>query len=190
MENQEQSSHSQQKSFRLQPQQNIQKRPKKSIFKKWWFWAIIVFVLVLIIGVSGGKKEKTKSEEIKKEVSTTKEEPTQEELDGKLKKKAIKADFVKVNGGEVKRGTDLYAEGTVNNLLLDPPMGKFLLSAKEGNGYGVYQIEYFTTLSTLSDIKIQEGDRVKVYGSYGDADGTRTESGIPIIFVTVIEKQK
>ncbi len=32
-------------------------KPKKPIWKKWWFWLIAIFVIFIIIGASGGEKK-------------------------------------------------------------------------------------------------------------------------------------
>jgi len=34
-------------------------KPKKPIWKKWWFWLIAIFVIFIIIGASGGEKKET-----------------------------------------------------------------------------------------------------------------------------------
>ena len=34
-------------------------KPKKPIWKKWWFWIIAIFVIFIIIGASGGEKKET-----------------------------------------------------------------------------------------------------------------------------------
>lgn len=58
-----------------QQEQSQITKPKKSIFKKWWFWTIAVLVLILIIGTSGGEKktEKKITPKVTEETTSTTE---------------------------------------------------------------------------------------------------------------------
>jgi len=43
-------------------------KPKKPIWKKWWFWLIAIFVIFILIGASGGeKKEATPEQQLPQE---------------------------------------------------------------------------------------------------------------------------
>jgi len=145
-------------------------------------------LLALILGISVGcsKNSSTTKQETKTNTTTetVKKGPTQGELDAKLKKEAIKADFVQLNGHESEfENKKVYAIGEISvvdykNVMDDFP--SFLLSQKEGNGYGVYHI---TNMLSIKDLK--DGDTVKIYGCIEGVDKTSA----PKIVATVIEKQ-
>jgi len=96
------------------------------------------------------------------------------EQNNKLKKNAKPADFAKVNGNEVEEGTELYVEGNVK-IINDEEDPQFDLDTKDG----VYRVKSYSSSA------VQEGERVKVYGTY---EG-KTDNGIPILDAPVIEKQ-
>lgn len=123
---------------------------------------------------------KPKQEQVQKE--QVKKEPTQEELNNKIKKEAVKGDFVKINGGEMDRKS-VFIEGKVSNLQTDQVMPIFMLTSKEGDGFGVYNVQTID-LSYVKDIK--DGDKVKVYGKVVD----RKTTDVPTVFGNVIGKLK
>lgn len=127
---------------------------------------IFLFAVLVLVGCA----EKRASDDFIKKVD--KEFAEQNE---KLKKNAKPADFVKVNGNEIQEGTELYAEGTVK-VINDEEDPEFSLNTKEG----VYRVKSYDSSA------VQDGDRVKVYGTY---EG-KTDKGIPILDGPVIEKQK
>jgi hypothetical protein len=143
----------------------------------------ILFAITLIISLAACSGTSKKSESTKQVTTVSSEpsvskEPTQEELNAKLKSEAVKADFVKINGGEWK-DKKVFAEGEISNVDVQDPVTTFLLAAKEGNGLGVYKIRAVTSLIG----KINDKDKVKIYGIVNEPD----KDGIPKILVTVIE---
>ena len=52
-------------------------KPKKPIWKKWWFWPIAIFVIFILIGLMGGWDEETKpKEQLPQEQKQTQEQET------------------------------------------------------------------------------------------------------------------
>ncbi len=107
--------------------------------------------------------------------------PTQEELNEGLKKEAIEADFVKINGGEIEEDTKLFLEGEVSVIMSKDVGIEFMLGTEEGDGHGVYSI-----WAIVDDIIINEGDIVKVWGVYNGKD----DAGMPSIVATIVEIQQ
>lgn len=126
--------------------------------------------------------EETAVEETKdKESEEKKDQLTQEESNEKLKKEAIEADFVKANSGEIEKGTKLFLEGEVSVIMSEDLGIEFTLSTKEGDGYGMYSI-----WAIVEDVEVNEGDIVKVWGSYEGKD----DAGIPKVAATIVEVQQ
>ncbi|MGO5073940.1 DNA-binding protein [Clostridium sporogenes] len=121
------------------------------------------------------KQEQTKEESMKEE--------SQEELNKKIKNSAVKADFVKINGHEKElKGKSYYIEGEVTFIdSTNSVLPKFTVKTKEGEGYGMYDVENF------GNAEVKEGDKIKVYGKL---DEDKSETGAPQISGNVIEKQK
>ncbi|MHB9949471.1 DNA-binding protein [Clostridium botulinum] len=121
------------------------------------------------------KQEQSKKESIKEE--------SQEELNKKIKNSAAKADFVKINGHEKElKGKSYYIEGEVTFIdNTNSVLPKFTVKTKEGEGYGMYDVENF------GKAEVKEGDKVKVYGKL---DENKSEAGAPQISGNVVEKQK
>jgi hypothetical protein len=93
-------------------------------------------------------------------------EPTQEEINEKIKKEAVKADFVRLNGHESEpknKYLRVFIEGEISNVRYEytdiDPFPHFLISQKEKDGYGLYHITNILNIKNLKD-----GDKVKVYG--------------------------
>lgn len=166
-------------------------------------WAVIIVGALFLLdfcgamlGDSGGESdteetteevaEQTKEDRLDNSVqeATTKNEessgPTQEELNEKLKAEAVQVEFVKANAGEYNEGDRLFVKGEVDVLEDDSVFVKFLISAEEGEGYGMYNVEGVN----ITDTEFSEGDTVTVYGSYKG----ESESGLPLIIATIIEK--
>ncbi|EGO86269.1 hypothetical protein G8S49_11070 [Clostridium botulinum C] len=124
---------------------------------------------------------KSKSKDIKKE----NKEPTQQELNEKLKKEAVKADFVKINGHEKENANlKVFAEGKISCVDYKKVMDvfpSFSLKQKEGKGYGLYHI---TNLFSKEGFK--DGDIVRIYGT---VNKVKSKTGYPKIIATVIEKK-
>lgn len=114
-------------------------------------------------------------------------EPTQEELDEKLKKEAVPIDWVKAVSDEIPEGTKVYGEGEVDDYPIDKDdvMQDFGLSIKYGEDeWGVFEVRTFTTLPNVEEV--QEGDIAKVYGTYA---GKHEVTGLPLISATIVEKK-
>lgn len=145
---------------------------------------LLSVLLILVLAVIGcGEKPASKDvTQIKKQAEFKKEtEPTQEELNKKLKENAVKADFVELNSYPDKnKDKKVYVEGEVGVVFGDGVGQKFDMSAKEGNGYGYYTI---TNLCGMYDVK--EGDVLKAYGVFSGHD---EKTSIPKITATIIEK--
>ncbi|MFP7171962.1 hypothetical protein [Terribacillus halophilus] len=171
--------------------------------KKAWIWVssgmVVVAPVLLVVGIvtaftSGDdatdvtERSETSAVEIAdgtSDESNAKEaadEPTQEELDEQLKKEAVKGDFVKINGDQVDEGEKIYLEGEVSVVLSeDSIMPEYSFTTKEDDGYGVYSI-----IDLSSNGVPEEGDKLKIYGTYSGRDEMH---GGPKITVTVVEKQ-
>ncbi|WP_102707034.1 hypothetical protein [Terribacillus saccharophilus] len=170
--------------------------------KKMWIWIssgmVVASFILFAVGVgmitmdaydAASESETTVTEtdvveqsedEVLEEESA--DEPTQEELNEQLKENAIKGDFVEMNGERLEIGTPVYLEGKVSIVTNDSEvMPKYDFVTEEGDGYGHYSI---TDISS-SDVP-SEGDRLKIYGSY---HGKEEDTGIPIVYVHVVEKQ-
>lgn len=149
------------------------------------FICALTFVLIFIVSACNRGRAQTivpNNKSVQKnelvEESTNLKEPTQEELNAIMKDEAIKADFVKVNGGEVEIYTKLTLQGEVTSIMSDGVGGEFTLTTVEGNGYGMY------TILNYSIEDVNKGDFVKVWGAY---DG-KANTGMPLIIATIIEK--
>lgn len=154
---------------------------------------ISVFIIATLIGCSSSSttpqntsqnQNATQNQNTAQGNLTTNKEPTQEELNQKLKEEATKADFIQINGHEDELvNKKVYAEGKISVVDYEKVMDlfpSFLLSQKEGDGYGVYHV---TNVLNVPDLK--DGDTVKVYGTLKGKDKT----GGPKINATIIEKQ-
>lgn len=144
---------------------------------------LILNLALALVGCGQTDKQNVKSEQSKK-VEERKEEKkeTQEDINNKVKVEAVKADFVKVNAGEMNNKS-VFTEGQVSSINKDQVMPTFTLTVKGENGYGMYSIlcidkEYIKN--------INNGDNVKVYGKVDGKDST----GMPKITGNIIEKLK
>lgn len=149
-----------------------------------------VCILSCIVGIAiapspSDNNEISKDNTIQTNSSSDKKvEVTQEQLDEKLKKDAVKADFVKLNGHS-NENADLkvFIEGEIScvdyQCVIDV-FPSFLISQKEGEGFGMYHV---TNIRSIKDLK--DGDIVKVYGT---VDKETSNDGMVKINSTVIEK--
>lgn len=130
----------------------------------------------LLLAACGDEAEKeTKAvEDTTKEVAT---EPTQNELNAKLKTEAIPLDFVAANGDEIEKDTKVTITGEVTSVMSDGVGGKFTVTTTEDDGFGVFSV----TNLTLDEVV--EGQTVNVYGTFSGKD----ESSTPSITATFIE---
>lgn len=141
----------------------------------------ILLVFALVACSNGDSEEKTtsKTEEIVNKESTEKG-PSQQKLNEKLKKEAVKADFVELNVDNPPEGKKVYIDGEVS-ALNKGPMDEFVLTSKEDKGNGMYMIK----LANTTDVEFSEGDQVRVYGVVNGKDDT----GMPKVLATIIEKK-
>ena len=108
-------------------------------------------------------------------------EPTQAEINAKIKKEATKADFVKVNGHENEnKGKAYYVEGEVTFIdNINTTLPTFTVTTKEGTGFGMYDIMNFNHISVI------KGDKVKAYGRLS---GEKDDKGMIQMSGNIIEK--
>lgn len=145
---------------------------------------VATMVVGLVLSGCASKPTATKVADTTKPVVTQKvAEPTQAELDAKLKSVAVKADFVKLNGYEAEN-KDLKVKVTGKVSVVDDSkkiedFDCFQLTAKEGNGYGIY------TIINIMPIPVKEGDTVTAYGT---VNAEKSKYGGIGITSTVIEK--
>ncbi|USK48848.1 DNA-binding protein [Bacillus sp. CMF12] len=116
------------------------------------------------------------------EVSSKEEEPSQEELNAKLKDEAVQANFVELNVDNPPDGKKVFAEGEVSTLIKDDVLDEFTITTNEGNGHGMYSVNLINT----TEFEYKEGDRVRIYGAVKGKD----EGGLPQISATIIEGAK
>lgn len=107
------------------------------------------------------------------EAPIIKDEVSQNDLNKEIEKKAVKGDFVKINGDEMN-GKEVFVKGEVSNIISDGVMPTFDIKTKEGNGYGLYEIKLISK-DMLKDI--EEGKTVTVYGKVLG----KNDSGMPQI---------
>lgn len=138
----------------------------------------LILLLAIILGLTGCQSTNDTTTEPESKEESVKIEPTQEELNAKLKAEAVKADFVEINVDNPV-GKKVFAEGEVT-ILTKGALDEFTLTTKEGDGYGIYQI----TLANTTEEDYSEGDIVRIYGT---ADG-KDELGMPKILATIVEK--
>lgn len=114
-------------------------------------------------------------------IEETTNEPTQDELNAKLKEEATQAIFVEMNVENPPKGKKVYVDGEVSNLI-EGVLDEFIITSKEESGNGMYKIQ----LANTTDSEYEEGDIVRVYGSVYDKD----ELGFPQIAGTILEKHE
>lgn len=108
--------------------------------------------------------------------------PSQSELNEKLKKEAIKAEFIQLNShSEQHLNKSVFIEGAVMPASINGNgVGQtFTVTTKEGVSNGVYAI---TNLSRVYDVK--DNSKVKVYGTFTGKD---TKLDMPTIVATIVE---
>jgi len=151
--------------------------------KKFLVMPILAAMLLAACGGNEVSKEEssgssTESKETVQKDVEKKDEPTQEELDAKLKKEATDADFVELNVDNPPEGKKVKATGDISMVSGDGVGTTFTLTTKEGDGYGMYTINNFS----LTDV--QEGDKVTIYGT---TIAEKADDGSPQINATIIE---
>lgn len=145
--------------------------------KKKYLSILLIFLLLISLVACGNDDS-----EVEEPIEKVEDEPIEEEES--IKDTAIEADFIEINGKEEANGMRVFAEGEISNVDYDNVMDvlpSFLLSQKEGDGYGMYHITNAISLEGLED-----GDIVIIYGL---VDGT-SDSGMPRIIATIIEPKE
>ena len=143
---------------------------------------LIITLATILITACTPKEKKTVSSSNTNPGEQTEitKEPSQEELNAKLKMEAVQADFVELNIDSPPKGKKVYVDGEVS-VLIKGPLDEFTITSKEGDGFGMYKIQ----LRNTTDVEYNNGDFVRVYGAVNDKD----ELGFPRIFGTIIEKR-
>lgn len=150
--------------------------------KKLFYIGVLSSLLLTACGEEekAAPKEETPAAEEKEasdKVAETKG-PTQEELNEKMRKEAIKLEFVAANSDEVAKNTKVTISGKVSNIDKEGVGGKFTVTTNEGDGYGMYTVVNLT----LEDVSMDS--EVTVYGTF---DGSDPDLGFPTIIATIIE---
>ena len=115
-------------------------------------------------------------------------EPTQKEINDKLKEEATKADFVQINGHEDNnKNKKVFVEGEITNISKEGSTGgEFTVSVQEESGVGMYRVMSLDTENNTNvGVTVKQGDKVKVYGVIDGKDDT----GMPKIVATIVEKE-
>ncbi|QXE20452.1 DNA-binding protein [Clostridium sp. 001] len=151
------------------------------------FVGIIVCLSFMGCGDTSNNQQGNESTKQTVQKKPSKNEPTQAELNAKLKKEATKADFVQLNGHEDQyKGKKVFIEGTVSNVTNENnPGGEFTISAQEGNGYGMYGITSLDIDHGNVGKDIVKNNKVKIFGTVDGKDSF----GAPHIVATIIEKE-
>jgi hypothetical protein len=112
----------------------------------------------------------------------SKEAVTQAQLDVKIKKESVKAEFFEIKGHESEyKGRAYFIEGEVSipgNR--DEVLQTFIVTTKEGTGYGMYDV------LNSQKVALKEKDKVKVYGKL---TGKKNSKGMIQISSNIIEKK-
>lgn len=135
--------------------------------------------MVLLLTACGSDEAGTETGPSETEQQTSEQQtagPTQEELNQQLKDEAVEIDFVEANGGGVEVGTKVKATGEVSFL----NEFTFTLTTDEGEGSGMYEIQYVNTTDTV----FEDGDTVTIYGAF---TGKLESTGMPSISTSLIE---
>lgn len=106
----------------------------------------------------------------------------QSEINAKIKKEAVIADFVEINGHESEnKGRTYFIEGKVTNIdITNEVLPLLTLKVKEGTRYAMYDVLNFQKV----DVNLK--DKVKVYGNLS---GEKNSRGMIQISGDIIEKK-
>jgi len=145
-------------------------------------WLLVVGLMLSSVGcgatvpqqeAAAQKAAVAQKAQLKEEAADQKvADANQEVLNAQLKKDAVKADFVEINGHIDKFvGKPVFTEGKVFIPVEGSPY--FELTTVEGDGFGMYVV---TNASGVYGLK--DGDMVKIYGKVGSPD---QKTGMPTI---------
>jgi hypothetical protein len=142
---------------------------------------LFVALIGLFLSACGNEETTAPVEESQTvEKSLPNEGLTQDELNEKIKAEAVQADFAELNVTNPPDGKRVYVDGVVS-ILTKGIIDEFILTAKEGDGYGMYKIILLNTI----DAEYVEGDQVRIYGVVNGKD----DSGMPQISAPILEKK-
>ncbi|MGG3623878.1 hypothetical protein ABES25_10035 [Bacillus gobiensis] len=113
------------------------------------------------------------------EVSKKDDEPTQEEINAKLKEEATQASFVELNSDSAELDKKIFIDGEVAVVLKEGTLGSFTVNTEEKEGSGIYTVNDYSMMD-----QVTAGDKVKVYGTYSG----KAEDGSPLINATIVER--
>ncbi|MBU3153909.1 DNA-binding protein [Clostridium estertheticum] len=135
--------------------------------------------LVLSFVGCGSKSSITKSVE-KPDLVVPKVALTQTQLNAKIKKESVKADFIKLNGHETEFvGKSYLIEGTITNVdNTNTTLPLFTVTTKEDKGVGMYSI------ININKVNIAKGNKVLVYGKLNG----KNDIGFTELTGNIIEK--
>ena len=179
----------------------IKKKPKKKagigLGVSFALVVISVWMSASIIETTAEKENKAKAETentqlaevaskedvVSTEAAGEEKEKTQEEINADIRKTAIHADFVALNGHQADfKGQAVFAEGEVSFMdNSNKVLPTFTITTKENDGYGMYE-----AINTF-ELDIKEGDHIKLYGV---VSGEKSDLGMTEIYVNEIEHLK
>ncbi|MGP4078229.1 hypothetical protein [Halobacillus sp. K22] len=124
---------------------------------------ILLIGIAVLIGCSNDSDSSNNEGEDAKN-----EEPTQEKLDSELKDAAREVKFTRVRAGRVEEGTKVLIQGEVTMASPIEVGSELVVATQEDGGHGMYTVQNMD-----SNAQYEEGDFVKVYGTYnGKSEGT------------------
>ncbi|MBU3216659.1 DNA-binding protein [Clostridium estertheticum] len=144
---------------------------------------LYICVVLLSFSLVGCGSKTVVSNDVAKPITAQKVvavKQTQTQLDAKIKKESVKADFIKLNGHESEFvGKSYLIEGTVTNIdNSNAVLPSFTVTTKEDKGVGMYSI------ININKVNIVKGNKVKVYGKLNG----KNDIGFTELSGNVIEK--
>lgn len=141
---------------------------------------ILAMAALLLAACGNDDSKEVEKEETPAVTKDQVNEPSQEELNSKLKEDAKEYSFVELNGDEVTEGEKLKLTGEVTNVSKEGMLGEFTLTTTESDGFGMYSI------NNMLGAEVTEGDHVTVYGTYSG----KSDLGMPSVNTPLIEEEK
>lgn len=137
----------------------------------------LIIAAGLLTGCGSDEPKEDPAEATPADTQTNTEELTEEERHAKVKALAEEHSFIQFNGDEVPVDTMVELTGEVDHISEEGMMGEFMLTKKEGDGYGMYSI------TNMLGTEVSEGDTVAVYGTYNG----KNEMGMPSVNSVLVE---
>lgn len=141
------------------------------------FFVLILILSVLLVACENAPTSNYEVESGEKVVKDIESNEDNEKTG--IKERAIKADFVAINGNKVEKDTILHLTAEVGVIFGTEMFDEITVSTEENGGFGVYSIMNFADL----EFKYTEGDIIDIWGMY---DG-KNDSGMPVIIAFIIE---